>query len=122
MKFTIELNDKEIEYYRQFGQNIDRMLENDGWTEIAILREAVRFITNALGKREERMTEYYQQAQQLVQRVIEDLQRLLPRDGEDISCYNPCAVDTSILGLVKVRTLLGRADEAEKRDRIGRVK
>ena len=58
------------------------------------------------------MSEYHQQAEQLVRRVIEDLQRLLPRDGEDISCYNPCAVDTSILNLAKVRTLLGRADEA----------
>ncbi len=65
------------------------------------------------------MSEYHQQAQQLVQRVIENLQRLLPHDGEDISCYNPCAVDDSILALAKVRTLLGRADEAAKRDQIG---
>lgn len=64
------------------------------------------------------MSEYYhQQAELLVRKVIEDLQKLLPRDGEDISCYNPCAVDTSILDLAKVRTLLGRADEIAKRRR-----
>ena len=61
------------------------------------------------------MSEYHQQAEQLVREVIEDLQRLLPCDGEDISCYNPCAVDDSILNLAKVRTLLGRADETAKR-------
>lgn len=60
------------------------------------------------------MSKHHQQAEQLVQKVIEDLQRLLPRDGEDISCYNPCVVDVSILDLVKVRTLLGRADEARQ--------
>lgn len=55
------------------------------------------------------MNKYHQQVQQIVQEVIEDLRRLLPRDGEDISYYNPCAVDTAILDLVKVRTLLGCA-------------
>jgi len=58
------------------------------------------------------MNKHHQQAEQLVRKVLEDLQRLLPRDGEDISCFNPCAVDDSILDLAKVRTLLGRADEA----------
>ncbi len=57
------------------------------------------------------MNKYHQQAEQLVRRVIKDLQRLLPCDGEDISCYNPCAVDTSIMDLVDVRTLIGRAQE-----------
>ncbi len=61
------------------------------------------------------MTKYHQQAEQLVQKVIEDLQRLLPHDGEDISYYNLCAVDTSILDLVEVRTLLGRADEKKRK-------
>lgn len=56
------------------------------------------------------MSKYYQQAEQLVQRVVEDLQKLLPHDGEDISFYNLSAVDTSILNLVKVRTLLGCAN------------
>lgn len=56
------------------------------------------------------MSKYYQQAEQLVQRVVEDLQKLLPHDGEDISFYNLSAVDTSILNLVKVRTLLGCAE------------
>lgn len=60
------------------------------------------------------LSKYHQQAEQLVREVIEDLQRLLPHDGEDISCYNPRAVDTSILNLAKVRTLLGRANEASK--------
>ena len=63
--------------------------------------------------KKKRMLKYHQQAEQLVRRVIEDLQRLLPCDGEDISYYNPCVVDTSILDLAKVRTLLGRADEAK---------
>jgi len=45
------------------------------------------------------MSEHHQQAEQLVRRVIKDLQTLLPCDGEDISCYNPCAVDASILDL-----------------------
>jgi hypoxanthine phosphoribosyltransferase len=58
--------------------------------------------------------EHHQQAERLVRKVIEDLQRLLPRDGEDISCYNPCAIDASILSLVEVRTLLGRANEASE--------
>jgi len=60
------------------------------------------------------MSKHHQQAEQLVRKVIEDLQRLLPQDGEDISCYNPCVVDVSILDLVKVRTLMGRADEARQ--------
>ena len=53
------------------------------------------------------LTKYHQRAEQLVEEVIEDLQKLLPHDGEDISYYNPCAVDASILNLAKVRTLLG---------------
>ena len=54
------------------------------------------------------LSKNHQQAEQLVREVIEDLQRLLPHDGEDISCYNPCAVDAAIMNLVKVRTLLDR--------------
>jgi len=51
------------------------------------------------------MNKHHQQAEQPMRKVLEDLQRLLPQDGEDISCYNPCVVDDSILDLVKVRTL-----------------
>lgn len=61
------------------------------------------------------LSKNHQQAQQLVREIIEDLQRLLPCDGEDISCFNPCVVDVSILNLAKVRTFLGRADESTKR-------
>ena len=60
---------------------------------------------------------YFIQAEQLVQKVIKDLQRLLPHDGEDISCYNPCAVDASIMDLIKVRTLLGRANERKENEK-----
>ena len=56
------------------------------------------------------MSNYHQQAEQLVREVIRDLQRLLPHDGEDISYYKPCTVDVSILNLAEVRTLLGRAE------------
>uniref|UniRef100_A0A6M3KCX7 Uncharacterized protein n=1 Tax=viral metagenome TaxID=1070528 RepID=A0A6M3KCX7_9ZZZZ len=58
------------------------------------------------------MHKYHQQAEVLVKQVMQDLEKLLPHDGEDISCYNPGAMDDSINSLIRVRTLLACANEA----------
>ena len=55
---------------------------------------------------------YYKLAEQLVEEVLEDLKKFLPHDGEDISCYNPSAVSTSINNLINVKVLLGCANDA----------
>ena len=58
------------------------------------------------------MHHYHRLAEQMVKEVIEDLKKFLPHDEEDISCYNPSAVSTSINNLIIVKVLLACANEA----------
>jgi len=58
------------------------------------------------------MHKYHEQAERLVRDVMANLEAFLPHDGEDISCWNPSAVDESIRSLILVRTLLACANEA----------
>jgi hypothetical protein len=49
------------------------------------------------------MNENFQKAEKIVKEVIEELKRLLPRDGEDISFYNHCVLDESISDLIEAK-------------------
>ena len=62
------------------------------------------------------MHNYHRQAEDLVREVLEDLQKFLPHDGEDISYYNPSAVNASISNLISVKVLLACANEALSRN------
>jgi hypothetical protein len=52
------------------------------------------------------MNEYYKQAESLVAETIAELQLFLPKDGEDISYYNPCAVDTALNNVMQIKSLM----------------
>ena len=60
------------------------------------------------------MHKLHEHAETLLRRVIGDLQRLLPQDGEDISCYHHTAIDDPLHTLIEVRTLMARADDAKE--------
>jgi hypothetical protein len=64
------------------------------------------------------MHKYHKQAEERVQSVIEGLQLLMPRDGEDISCYNPAALDLAIRLLIDAKVLMACANEAEGRNAV----
>jgi hypothetical protein len=59
---------------------------------------------------------YHEQAEELATEVISYMRRFLPHEGEDISYYNPCAVDEAIQKLIRIRTLLACANVAEGRE------
>lgn len=62
------------------------------------------------------MHKYHKQAESLVKEVIEQLNGLLPQDGENISCYNPGIMRDPIRKLIDVQVLLGCANEATGRN------
>lgn len=56
------------------------------------------------------MNIHFVKAERLVEQVRKKLKGILGEDGEDISCYNPSALDTSIFDLIEAKTemALGR--------------
>lgn len=58
---------------------------------------------------------YHKQAEEKVKTVISDLEKLLPRDGEDISYYTHGIMDEPIKDLIEIKILMARANEAEER-------
>ncbi len=59
------------------------------------------------------MHKYHEQAEAAVRDVIKQLECLLPRDGEDISYYNPGIMADPIRKLIGVQVLLACANEAK---------
>jgi hypothetical protein len=54
------------------------------------------------------MNDYFAEAEAEILEAMADLIRVSRRvDGEDISFYNPTALDEPIMKLVKARTLMG---------------
>ena len=50
------------------------------------------------------MNQFFQNADKLVREAISDLEVLLGKDGDDISSYNPVAIDAAIGNLIKARS------------------
>ena len=60
------------------------------------------------------MNEHFERAEGLILEVIENLIQLMdPRDGENISYYNPSALDHTIMLLIVARSemAIGRIEE-----------
>ena len=58
------------------------------------------------------MHDYHERAEKTVRETIKLLQKLLPQDGEDISCYNPGIMNEPIRLLIDIKVLLAVANEA----------
>ena len=52
------------------------------------------------------MNKYFREAQSEVMSAIEYLQRLLPEDGEDISCYTHRYIDDPMTNLANAKGLM----------------
>ena len=49
------------------------------------------------------MNQWYTEAERNVDQAIRELEYLLPRDGEDISCYNPSHMDSILENVIKAK-------------------
>lgn len=59
------------------------------------------------------MNAYDEQAEKWVRKVIEDLEHLLPKEGEDISCYGHRTMDPIIKLCIEIKTSMAQAAVAE---------
>lgn len=61
------------------------------------------------------MNEYFRNAEYELTKVRDKINRILDNDGEDISCFNPCALDELFLGLARTRSFMacGRLEDKD---------
>ena len=87
-----------------------------GWT--TTLAEARKnFPTGLHGQNwdmSRKTNKYNKRAENLVRETIASLEKLLPKDGEDISYYNPGVLNEPIRKLIDIKILLACANEIAK--------
>lgn len=61
------------------------------------------------------MHRHYATAEKLVRSAIEDLERLLPRDGENISFYAPTMLDSPIRKVIEAKVYMAMAATVQRK-------